>query len=256
MTSPRQTAPFGFCQCGCGQRTLIAKLTNHERGNIKGQPVRFVSGHCSRGTRNAGRGWSLGPNPVRHFPGGITWMILKYKGEDKICQIWTTDYEKVRDYHWCAHRANRSKIAKWYAESTIRLDGKQTTILTHRLLLPGTEEIDHRNNDGLDNRVYRPQTLEGNIRRVSHSENMRNRRPWKRTAPVDVPSVSPKSPDIQFENHGSIILIRGLSEAGQAWLDENVGNEETQHFGGAIAAEPRYCLAIAKGAVEFGLVIR
>lgn len=72
-----------------------------------------------------------------------------------------------------------------------------------------------------------------------------------------IPFVSPKSPaDIAFENHGSIILIRGLSEAGQAWLDENVGNDETQYFGNAIAAEPRYCPAVAQGAIAAGLVVR
>ena len=62
--------------------------------------------------------------------------------------------------------------------------------------------------------------------------------------------------DIQFENHGSIFLIRGVSDAGQAWLDENVGDDETQYFGHAIAAEPRYIADIANGAIEAGLVIR
>ncbi len=61
--------------------------------------------------------------------------------------------------------------------------------------------------------------------------------------------------DITFENHGSIVLIRGLSEAGQAWLDENVGDDETQYFGNAIAAEPRYVEAIMHGAVDAGLEI-
>jgi hypothetical protein len=62
--------------------------------------------------------------------------------------------------------------------------------------------------------------------------------------------------DIQFENHGSIVLIHGLSEAGQVWLDENVGDSETQRFGGAIVAEPRYCLAIFMGAKDAGLMVR
>jgi hypothetical protein len=69
-------------------------------------------------------------------------------------------------------------------------------------------------------------------------------------AVLPIPSV-----DIRFEHYGSIILIRGLSPAGQAWLDENVGNDETQYFGNAIAAEPRYCLPIYEGAIEAGLVV-
>jgi hypothetical protein len=61
--------------------------------------------------------------------------------------------------------------------------------------------------------------------------------------------------DIAFENHGSIVLIRGLSDAGQAWLDENVGDDETQYFGNAIAAEPRYVEAVMHGAQADGLVV-
>jgi hypothetical protein len=72
-----------------------------------------------------------------------------------------------------------------------------------------------------------------------------------------VPSVpSERTSDIAFENHGSIVLIRGLSAAGREWLDENVGNDETQYFGSAIAAEPRYIEAIMLGAIDAGLALR
>jgi hypothetical protein len=71
-----------------------------------------------------------------------------------------------------------------------------------------------------------------------------------------IPAIPPeRTIDIAFENHGSIVLIRGLSEAGQAWLDENVGNDETQYFGNAIAAEPRYCANIILGAQREGLAV-
>jgi hypothetical protein len=76
-------------------------------------------------------------------------------------------------------------------------------------------------------------------------------------AKTPLPSGLPeRTTDIAFENHGSIILIRGLSEAGQAWLDENVGDDETQYFGNAIAAEPRYVEPIMEGAIEAGLAVR
>jgi hypothetical protein len=66
---------------------------------------------------------------------------------------------------------------------------------------------------------------------------------------------SERTSDIAFENHGSIVLIRGLSEAGQAWLDENVGDDETQFFGGAVVCEPRYVEAIYLGAHSDGLEV-
>ena len=62
--------------------------------------------------------------------------------------------------------------------------------------------------------------------------------------------------DIQIENHGSIFLIQGTSGRGQAWLDENVGNKETQYWGNAVVCEPRYVADVAYGAVEAGLVVR
>ncbi len=71
------------------------------------------------------------------------------------------------------------------------------------------------------------------------------------------PSIpSARTNDIAFEDHGSLVLIRGLSKVGQTWLDNNVGDDETQHFGGAIVAEPRYVEAIAQGAADAGLAVR
>lgn len=35
----------GFCQCGCGQRTKVARYSRADRGHVKGEPLRFVVGH-------------------------------------------------------------------------------------------------------------------------------------------------------------------------------------------------------------------
>lgn len=37
--------PYGYCQCGCGQKTNIAKRTNKRRGWVKGESYRFIDGH-------------------------------------------------------------------------------------------------------------------------------------------------------------------------------------------------------------------
>ena len=44
--------PEGYCQCGCGGKTKIAKQTDTKRGLIKGKPFRYLPGHNSRGTSN------------------------------------------------------------------------------------------------------------------------------------------------------------------------------------------------------------
>lgn len=43
-----QHIPYGFCHCGCGGKTSIAKGTSSRRGIFKGKPVRFIAGHRSR----------------------------------------------------------------------------------------------------------------------------------------------------------------------------------------------------------------
>lgn len=40
-----------LCECGCGQPTPIAKCHDKRHGQIKGQPVRFISGHNGRKVR-------------------------------------------------------------------------------------------------------------------------------------------------------------------------------------------------------------
>lgn len=43
----------GLCECGCGQRTNLARQTRQCRGQIKGEPVRFLRGHSMRGRKHS-----------------------------------------------------------------------------------------------------------------------------------------------------------------------------------------------------------
>lgn len=40
--------PYGYCQCGCGERTAIAKTTANREGIKTGEHRRFVQGHNSK----------------------------------------------------------------------------------------------------------------------------------------------------------------------------------------------------------------
>jgi hypothetical protein len=40
--------PYGYCHCGCGQKTKIADSTDKRAGWIKGEPRRFLHGHWTR----------------------------------------------------------------------------------------------------------------------------------------------------------------------------------------------------------------
>jgi len=40
--------PYGYCHCGCGQKTKIAKENRKKIGWTKGQPIKFICGHNAR----------------------------------------------------------------------------------------------------------------------------------------------------------------------------------------------------------------
>jgi len=46
VTNP--TIPVGFCQCGCGRKTIVARQNSLKNGWVKGQPHAYVRGHSSR----------------------------------------------------------------------------------------------------------------------------------------------------------------------------------------------------------------
>lgn len=45
---PPPTIPYGFCQCGCGRKTQIAKVTDGRRGHVKGHYMNYLHAHNSR----------------------------------------------------------------------------------------------------------------------------------------------------------------------------------------------------------------
>jgi hypothetical protein len=120
----RALIPVGFCQCGCGEKTQIAKRTWPDRGYIKGLPVRFIFGHGSklkpsnpestRTPRIKVKGQYISAHRVRAElalgkplpPGSPVHHVDGTKNERSalvICQD--------RDYHWLLHVRTRIKQA-------------------------------------------------------------------------------------------------------------------------------------------------
>lgn len=79
-------------------------------------------------------------------------------------------YDWIRRYNWYAHKGGDT----FYAWTNISIKGKQKKVMMHRLILGAKdgEEIDHRNHDGVDNRLC-------NIRKCTQSQNCQNRKPYK-----------------------------------------------------------------------------
>src|SRR4051812_32294014 len=45
--SPYDTR-FGYCKCGCGQKTNIAQRNDANRDWVRGQPISYIRGHGAR----------------------------------------------------------------------------------------------------------------------------------------------------------------------------------------------------------------
>jgi hypothetical protein len=54
-----QEIPYGYCHCGCGQKTRIARRTNRPQQEIKGEPRQFVRGHNGRRVPHAPEGFKI-----------------------------------------------------------------------------------------------------------------------------------------------------------------------------------------------------
>lgn len=58
--------------------------------------------------------------------------------------------------------------------------------------------------------------------------------------------------DFTIERHGTITLLKTLTDDCAMWVVDNVAIEGWQWFGGAIAVEPRYEEALVDGLTEAG----
>jgi hypothetical protein len=74
--------PYGYCQCGCGEKTNISKVHDKARGQVKGEPWRFVSGHYARTRLNK-------PIDDRF------WSKVDKSGGIDACWIWTAFINKA-----------------------------------------------------------------------------------------------------------------------------------------------------------------
>ena len=48
MDTEQATVPYGYCHCGCGEKTRLARKTDRAIGHVRGAPLRFIAGHGAR----------------------------------------------------------------------------------------------------------------------------------------------------------------------------------------------------------------
>lgn len=45
---PNDSIPYGYCHCGCGEKTKLVTQNNAPRGLVKGEPYQYLKGHHRR----------------------------------------------------------------------------------------------------------------------------------------------------------------------------------------------------------------
>ena len=73
-------ALYGYCHCGCGQRTNLAKQTDKRKGWIKSKPLRFIYGHHTVGKR--GHHWK-GGSIIDDYGYKLIWDPSHYRADAK-----------------------------------------------------------------------------------------------------------------------------------------------------------------------------
>lgn len=61
ITLSTNNIPYGYCHCGCGQKTNIAKQNERRRGHLKGEPMPYIQTHpASQGKGEKNYNWKGG----------------------------------------------------------------------------------------------------------------------------------------------------------------------------------------------------
>ena len=63
--------------------------------------------------------------------------------------------------------------------------------------------------------------------------------------------------DVFVENHGTILLIRPVSDVAREWIDEHIGSQNGfQPYYPTVVCEPRYVFDVVAGMQASGLMVR
>jgi|SRR6185369_13666149 len=144
MTPSDPSIPYGYCHCGCGEKTLISPRTRGSRGNKKGEPLFYVNGH------NAKQHPIIEKVAPFKIEGVYCRLIPLTQGQFAIVDA--SDYEWLMQWKWQAKKHENG----FYAQRSKRKKGQVIYISMHREILglgPSDESTgDHINRLPLDNR--------------------------------------------------------------------------------------------------------
>lgn len=142
------TERTGLCECGCGGRTNLARQTKRARGDVAGEPLRFILGHGGRGAAHR-HGYATGGQHTLYR----IWAGIKQRCGNPRNSAYP-DYGARGISYFPAWEDASMFIADIMQEIGPRPSNRHT--------------LDRRDNNG----NYEP----GNVRWATHVEQVQNRR--------------------------------------------------------------------------------
>lgn len=119
VTSNEWPHGYGYCCCGCGQRTKLASRTSTKVGHIKGKPLRYLHGHTGpRKKRDPVQRFlskidkSGGETACWPYMGGRTWSgygIFAIESRVKTAAhryMWAIIYGPIPEGMLCCHHCD------------------------------------------------------------------------------------------------------------------------------------------------------
>ena len=164
--NPECTIPFGYCHCGCGENTQIARKTDRKNGTVRNMPKRYIEDHHLIRSRTDF-------SDARPFKINGVYCKLIQLTQGLYAIVWAIDYEWLSQWVWCAAYCKCTNT--YYAERAGRRNnGIRERIKMHRVIMGlkkgDVREVDHINTEGtLDNR-------RDNLRIATRAEQQRNQR--------------------------------------------------------------------------------
>lgn len=139
--------PFGYCQCGCGEKTNIITMTATRKGYIAGLPYPYLVNH-----RKRMRGEFIDAKPFK-IDGVYCRLIKLTQGMYTI--IHASRYAELSKHKW--HARKRANAIGYYVQrNSYQVGGKRRMIHMHRVIfgIPDNDpnRVDHRDMNTLDNR--------------------------------------------------------------------------------------------------------
>lgn len=194
-------APYGECQCGCGERTAVSARSDSRYGKQSGEPSRFIRGHtsatvCSR----------IETHPSKSDSESA--LIALTRGY--VVKVDADNYEVLSQFRWYA----KAKDRRVYAARTQRINGVSKTIMMHREIIevPDGMFVDHIDRNTLNNR-------RDNLRLATKSQNNWN-------TPARRGSNTSQFKGVHFDSHANKWIARIKAERRTVHIGLFVSEEE------------------------------